>query len=38
MSDASSFDLAVRYCLEKEVYDLAAVNMLLEALDEKILA
>lgn len=38
LSDSSSFDLAVRYCLDNGVYDLAAVNMLLDALDEKILA
>ena len=35
LSDSSSFDLAIRYCLANEVYDLSAVNMLLEALDEK---
>lgn len=37
LSDSNSFDLAIRYCLDNEVYDLAAVNMLLEALEEKIL-
>ena len=36
LSDSSSFDLAIRYCLVSGVYDLSAVNMLLEALEEKV--
>lgn len=36
LSDSSSFDLAIRYCLANGIYDLSAVNMLLEALDEKV--
>ena len=37
LSNSSSFDLAIRYCLKNHIYDLSAVNMLLEALEEKIL-
>ena len=36
LSDSSSFDLAIRYCLANGIYDLPAVNMLLEALEEKV--
>lgn len=37
LSNSSSFDLAIRYCLKNHIYALEAVNMLLEALEEKIL-
>ena len=36
LSNSSSYDLAIQYCLEHRVHELAAVNMLLEALDEKV--
>ena len=37
-SPCDSRDLALRYCLEYEIYDLPTVNALLDALDEKPLA
>lgn len=37
LSDSSSFDLAIRYCIECGIYDLMEVNMLLDALEEPIL-
>lgn len=37
LSDSNSFDLAIRYCLDNGIYDLAAVNVLLEALEEHVL-
>ena len=37
-SPCDSRDLALRYCLDYEIYDLSTVNALLDALDEKPLA
>lgn len=36
LSDASSFDLAIRYCIANGIYDLSDVNMLLDALEERV--
>lgn len=36
-SASNSFDLAIYYCISNGIYDLIAVNTLLDALDEKIL-
>ena len=37
LAESSSFDLAIRYCIERNIFDLLEVNALLEALEEPLL-
>ena len=37
LSNTSEFDLAIRYCIDKKIYDPIDVNILLEALKEPLL-
>jgi hypothetical protein len=38
LSDSSLFDLVIRFCVEKEIYDLHDVNALLVQADQKVLS